>query len=73
MSIAPRTWSADAVILGERPCMQAERAEHPRRTGEPFSETISVGIAAYPEHGATVPDLLATRRRSSLCFQSIGA
>lgn len=49
--IAPGTWSADALILGERLRAQVERLRIAGRDGREMELTISVGIAGYPEHG----------------------
>jgi len=56
--IAPGTWSADALVLGERLRAQIEELSFQTRRGEPLGLTVSVGIAAYPEHGASPSELL---------------
>ena len=49
--IAPGTWSADALVFGERMRAQVESLQLESRRGQPVPLTISVGIAGYPEHG----------------------
>jgi len=56
--IAPGTWSADALVLGERLRADIEGMSFESRRGEQLGLTVSVGIAGYPEHSASASTLL---------------
>jgi len=49
--IAPGTWSADALVLGERLRSEIEQGVHVGRGDLELRVTISIGVAGYPEHG----------------------
>jgi diguanylate cyclase (GGDEF)-like protein len=56
--IAPGTWSADALVLGERLRAQLEKLDFEGVDDEPLKLTISVGIAGFPEHADSLPLLM---------------
>ncbi len=57
--ILPETGAEGAVMLAERICAVVRR-EPFRDGGEPIRVTVSVGVAAFPGHGASPAVLLRT-------------
>lgn len=57
--LAPGTWTADALILGERLRAQIEQSHAGLDQTDQEPITISIGVAGYPEHAETIDELLA--------------
>ncbi len=57
VAILPRTGGSDALITAERLRRAVAAHEYRTATGDGVHVTVSVGIATYPEHGASADDL----------------
>ena len=62
--VLPRTSARDALITAERLRLAVAGQDFRNSWGEPIHATVSVGVATYPQHGASADDLFRSADRA---------
>ncbi|HUQ41594.1 MAG TPA: sensor domain-containing diguanylate cyclase [Candidatus Limnocylindrales bacterium] len=62
--VLPRTTARDALITAERLRLAVAARDFRNSWGEPIRATVSVGVATYPQNGATPDDLFRIADRA---------